>query len=77
MLDEIPCGLKLISVRETAKRLSIGRSTLYQYLNKKSPKFNSDLPQPVRVGSIVGFVEHELDRYIRGLMQARGGGVGL
>jgi prophage regulatory protein len=76
MLDEISCGLRLISVRETAKRLNIGRSTLYVYLDKDSSLFKPDLPRPVRIGSMVSFIEHEIDCYIRGLMQARGGGVG-
>jgi prophage regulatory protein len=69
-------ALQIIPVRETAKRLNLGRSTLYGYLDKKSPHFKPGLPQPVHQGSSVGFIEQELDDYIRGLMQARGGDVG-
>ena len=76
MLDETSSGLSIISVRETARRLSIGRSTLYVYIDPKSSKFKSELPRPVRIGSMVGFVEQEIDKYIRGLMLARGGDFG-
>ena len=74
-IDTLPT-LRIIPVRETAARLNIGRSTLYAWLDKQSRHFKPDLPQPIRMGSSVGFIEHEIDDYIRGLMQARGGVAG-
>jgi len=68
--------LRIIPVRETATRLNVGRSTLYSWLDRRSRHFKPDLPQPIRMGSSVGFIEHEIDDYIRGLMQARGGVAG-
>lgn len=76
MKAETPSALRIIPILEGAKRLNRGRSTLYDDLNEKSPRYKPDLPKPVRMGSSVGFIEHEIDDYIRGLMQARGGGVG-
>jgi prophage regulatory protein len=68
--------LRIISVREAATRLNIGRSTLYSWLDRQSSHFKPDLPKPIRMGFSVGFIEHEIDDYIRGLMQARGGVAG-
>lgn len=68
--------LRIIPVRETAARLNIGRSTLYAWLDKKSPSYKPSLPQPVHLGTSTGFIEHEIDDFIRCLMLARGGGVG-
>lgn len=65
--------LQIISLLETTKRLNLARSTLYTRLDRKSPYFDPELPKPVRYGSSVGFIEHEIDDYILGLMQARGG----
>ena len=65
--------LKVISVPSTAGRLNIGRSTLYEWLDKTSRFYKPDLPKPVHIGRNTGFIEHEIDDYIRGLMQARGG----
>jgi prophage regulatory protein len=68
--------LRIDSVRETASRLNIGRSTLYDWLDEKSPNYKPALPKPIHLGKNTGFIEHEIDDFIRGLMQARGGGVG-
>lgn len=77
MKADVSTVLRIIAVLEAARRLNIGRSTLYDYLNKRSPRYKPDLPQPVRLGASVGFLEHEIDDYIRGLMQAREGDAGL
>lgn len=68
--------LRIISVRETASRLNAGRSTLYDWLDEESPNYKPGLPKPVHLGKSTGFIEHEIDDFIRGLMQARGGDVG-
>lgn len=68
--------LQIASVRETAARLNIGRSTLYDWLDEKSPNHKPGLPKPVHIGKSTGFIEHEIDDFIRCLMQARGGAVG-
>jgi Predicted transcriptional regulator len=65
--------LRIIPVRVAAARLNKGRSTLYTWIDEKSPYYKPDLPKLVRLGSSVGFIEHEIDDYIRGLMQVRGG----
>jgi len=68
--------LRIISVREAAHRLNIGRSTLYAWLDEKSPSYKPGLPKPVHLGRSTGFIEHEIDEFIRCLMQVRGGDVG-
>lgn len=73
MENQQQIGLKILSVAITCSRLNCSRSWLYEQLNTRSPHFNRTLPKPVRNGSRVGFVEHEVDEYIRGLMKARGG----
>lgn len=64
-------GLKILSVKDVCSRLSCSRSWLYERLNERSPYYDEMLPTPVRYGSRVGFIEHEVDNFIRGLMQAR------
>jgi len=68
--------LQIISVLETASRLNTARSTLYDWLDEKSPRYKPGLPKPVHLGKSTGFIEHEIDDLIRGLMLARGGDVG-
>lgn len=76
MKADISPELRIISVKATAAKLNAGRSTLYTWLDIKSPHYKPDLPKPVHLGSSAGFIEYEIDDYIRGLMQARGGAAG-
>lgn len=69
-------GLKILSVRETAKRLNISRSSLYAFTSPRSKTHRPEYPKPVHLGKSTGFIEHEIDDFIRGLMQARGGVAG-
>lgn len=64
---------KIISLSSTADRLDVGPSTIYEWLNVTSRYYKPDLPKPVHLGRGTGFIEHEIDDFIRGLMQARGG----
>ena len=71
MTEQLQAALRLISLSEAAKRLNRGVSTLYLYLDPDSRYYKPDLPRPVRQGSSVGFLEHEIDEYILTLMEAR------
>ncbi len=63
--------LCVISREEAQRRLGIGRSTFYAFCNENSPSFKPAFPKRVRQGALVGFIEHEVDEYVRSLMQAR------
>lgn len=51
--------------------MGIAPSTLYAYLDERSSSHIPDFPKPVRLGSTVAFIEHEIDSFVIGLMQAR------
>jgi len=56
---------KIIRMRESAARLGIARSTLYDWQNPLSPRYDNSLPQRVKLGlSAAGFIEEELDAWI-------------
>jgi prophage regulatory protein len=69
-------ALRIIPFREAAARVNAGRSTLYTWIDAKSPSHKPDFPKPVHLGRSTGFIEHEIDDYIRSLMLERGGDVG-
>lgn len=66
-------SFRIVRRREAATRLGVSRSTLYAYGDPKSPSYKADLPKPLRLGGIVGFIDHELDAYVGRLMKARQG----
>lgn len=68
-----PAPLNIIRRVEVQRRLGIARSTLYAYLDSKSAQYKPAFPRPVRLGATTGFVEHEINQYVLGLMQAREG----
>ena len=65
--------MRVLPRREAENRLGISRSTLYAWNDETSPNHRPEVPKPVRQGGLSGFIEHELDAYIFGLIQARGG----
>ncbi|HBM66155.1 MAG TPA: hypothetical protein DD418_22170 [Pseudomonas sp.] len=71
-MNESPSSsLRILRRPEVQQRLGIARSTLYAYLDKRSAQFKPEFPKPIRLGAVTGFVEHEIDEYVLGLMRAR------
>jgi prophage regulatory protein len=66
-----PGSLRILRRREVQHRLGIARSTLYAYLDKKSPQYKPNFPRPIRMGVITGFIEQEIDDYVISLMMSR------
>ena len=73
MNDRPTTSLRILRRPEVQQRLGIARSTLYAYLDRRSPHFKPDFPRPIRLGATTGFIEHEVDRYVLSLMEARRG----
>jgi len=71
-----PIRLAIISYLEAARRLNISRSSLYAFTSPRSKAYRPEYPKPVHLGKSTGFIEHEINELIRGLMQARGGMLG-
>lgn len=63
--------LRMLRRAEVQARLGIARSTLYAYLDERSSSHIPEFPKPVRLGSTISFIEHEIDAFVIGLMQAR------
>lgn len=50
-----------------AKKIGLSRSTIYDWLNPKSPRHDPTMPRPIRIGSrsrSIGFVESEVDAWL-------------
>lgn len=58
-------NLKILRISAVTKKLGIARSTIYDWLNVKSPRHDSAFPKPYRLGKqSVGWRESELDEWI-------------
>ncbi|TBM16985.1 MULTISPECIES: AlpA family transcriptional regulator [Enterobacterales] len=58
-------NVKILRLPAVALKTGLSRSTIYDWMNPKSPRFDSTFPRPRSLGSqSVGWLEAELDEWI-------------
>ncbi|EDI1752522.1 hypothetical protein GD488_23820 [Salmonella enterica] len=58
-------NMKILRVRDVCKKLGIGRSTIYDWINTKSPRYDDTFPKPLQLGKkSVGWLESDLEQWI-------------
>lgn len=56
---------RLIRIKEVASRIGIGRSTIYDWMNTKSPRFDQSFPKPIKIGpNSVAWLEQDINEWI-------------
>ncbi|MEP8511326.1 helix-turn-helix transcriptional regulator [Enterobacter kobei] len=57
--------VKILRMRAVAAKLGIARSTIYDWLNAKSPRHDPAFPKPYPLGKqSVGWLESELNEWV-------------
>jgi len=57
--------------RELEARLGLSRSTIYDKLNPRSPRYDATFPKPIRLGPFaVGWLTHEVDEWLTRQVEA-------
>ncbi|MBP6496832.1 helix-turn-helix transcriptional regulator [Providencia heimbachae] len=57
--------IKILRMNAVADKLGIARSTIYDWLNPKSPRYDCTFPKQYRLGiQSVGWLESELDEWL-------------
>jgi prophage regulatory protein len=58
--------VKILRMRAVVAKLGIARSTIYDWLNPKSPRYDATFPKQRRLGQqSVGWLEAELDQWLQ------------
>lgn len=58
-------SMKILRMPALTAKLGIARSTIYDWLNPKSPRYDATFPKQRRLGQkSVGWVEAELDQWL-------------
>ncbi|HAT1608153.1 helix-turn-helix transcriptional regulator [Pantoea sp. FN0307] len=58
-------NVKILRLPAVALKTGLARSTIYDWINPKSPRFDPTFPRPRCLGSqSVGWLEAELDEWI-------------
>lgn len=62
----------LLSAKEVVLRLKIGRSSLYDRINVRSPRFDKTFPRPINIGpGSVRWISTEIDAWLQGRVEER------
>ena len=62
---------KIVRRRQLETRLSLSRSTIYDKINPKSPRYDASFPKPIRLGgAAVGWLAHEVDDWLNRQIEA-------
>jgi len=66
MLDSQPTATqRIIKLPELSNQAGVPRSTVYDKLNKKSPRYDATFPRPIKLGArAIGFYESEVQAWI-------------
>ncbi|WP_350307192.1 helix-turn-helix transcriptional regulator [Photorhabdus viridis] len=61
----IPDSLRILRLKDVIKKMGISRSTIYDWLNPKSPRYDETFPKQKRLGrQSVGWLESDLDEWL-------------
>ncbi|MGP9767049.1 AlpA family phage regulatory protein [Halomonas sp. AOP13-D3-9] len=55
----------VLRMKQMTEKLSISRSSIYEKMNPKSPRFDATFPKPIRLGAAsVGWLENQVDEWL-------------
>lgn len=60
-----PSPLKILRIKDVQARIGLARSTIYDRLDSRSPRYDSSFPKPLKIGrSAIGWLESSINRWI-------------
>ena len=64
---------KVLRIKDVIQKTGLARSTIYDRISKKSPRYDPNFPKPLKLGlSAVGWFEHEIDAWFQVQASMRG-----
>lgn len=61
----IAISQKVIRIKDVISMIGVSRSTIYDWINKESPRFDPTFPRPIKLGThSVGWREQQLIEWI-------------
>lgn len=57
--------LHVLRIQQVAEKLSIGKSTIYDWLNEQSPRYDHTFPKPIKLSAkSIGWLSSEIDAWL-------------
>ncbi|WP_439641294.1 helix-turn-helix transcriptional regulator [Nevskia sp.] len=65
-------SIRILRLRDLSMKIGLRSSSIYDRLNKNSPRFDPTFPKPIKLGqsSAIGFVEGEVDAWLEAQIEA-------
>jgi prophage regulatory protein len=58
--------VKILRLSQVQDRIGLSRSTIYDRINPKSPRFDSTFPRPVKLGAAaIGWFESSITEWLK------------
>jgi len=69
---QTPGRLAILRRQDVEARTGLSRSTIYDWINAKSPRYKPDFPKPISLGggAAVGWVEAEIEGWLKSQIEA-------
>jgi prophage regulatory protein len=65
MNTEPPIAYRILRLRQVILRVGLSRSTIYDRINPKSPRYDDSFPKPIKIGaSAIGWIEASIIEWI-------------
>lgn len=62
---------RIVRLKELTGRIGLGRSTIYDRMNKLSPRYDATFPRPIKLGAVaIGWIDSEITIWIEQRMSA-------
>lgn len=71
--DEKHVTYQIVRMPRLCKRLDVGKTTVYDWLNPKSPRYDRTFPVPIKLsrGGSIGWIESEIDAWLASRVRAK------
>lgn len=57
--------LRVLRIQQVAEKLSIGKSTIYDWLNEQSPRYDNTFPKPIKLSAkSIGWLSSEIEAWL-------------
>lgn len=56
--------MKILRIRDLQQKLGIGRTTIYDWLQPVSTRYDDSFPKPIKFGGVNCWLSTDIDRWI-------------
>lgn len=64
-LTQTTYELRVLRIQQVAEKLSIGKSTIYDWLNEQSPRYDNTFPKPIKLSAkSIGWLSSEIEVWL-------------